>query len=140
MIQSKKRDWVSNMLIPYAVFFAASCAASLLAVIVKLRLFLHKWRSRGQAGSQSRRPSLGGVPISPTLSNQKAVRDLKSRFDERQLERYTYYCYVLTAVVEDIPMGQTAHQTLCRVAEPLQARLAGLDRDHEHQLHCADDR
>ena len=108
-VDSKHKAWVYNMIVPYTVFFAVACGASLLAGIVKSRLIVHKWRSRVETGAKARRHSLGGVPIAPHLASHEAVVSLKDRLDERQLERYKYLCYLLAAVSQDIPMG-TAHQ------------------------------
>ena len=113
VVESKEKEWVGSMLVPYAVFFAAASAASLLAGAVKLRLLAHKWRSRVQTGAQTRRPTLGGVPISPHISGHESVVKLKERLDERQLERYKYYCYLLAALAQDIPMGTAYPHHLC---------------------------
>ena len=104
-IESKQKEWVNQMLIPYSVFFAAACVASLAACIVKSRMLLRKWSSRVQPEAQSRRASLGGVPISEHLAKHPSVTALKERFGDRQLERRKYYCYVLSAVAQDIPVG-----------------------------------
>jgi len=104
--QFKYKEWVSAMLVPYTVLFAAACCVSLSAGFIKFRLFVGKWRSRGVHGqSKKRRSSLGGVPISPQLSAHSTVSDLKERFDYHRLERYKYYGYLLVAVFEDLPMG-----------------------------------
>ncbi len=120
VVESKQKEWVGKMLIPYAVFFAAASSASLVAGTVKLRLLAHKWRSRVQTGNQNRRPSLGGVPISPHLSSHESVVKLKHRLDERQLERYKYYCYLLAAVAKDIPMGAAHPTTSVELVRPHQ--------------------
>jgi hypothetical protein len=128
------------MLIPYAVFFAAACAASLVAGTVKVRLLIHKWRSRLQTGEQTpRRSSLGGVAISPQLGSHKSVISLKERFDGRQLERYKYYTYLMAAVAEDIPMGRPALTPYAAGDSRAPAAANGLGRDHEHHLYCAND-
>jgi hypothetical protein len=120
VVESKQKEWVGKMLIPYAVFFAAASAASLVAGTVKLRLLAHKWRSRVQTGVQTRRPTLGGVPISPHLASHASVLSLKDRLDERQLERYKYYCYLLAAVAQDIPMGAAHPTTSVELVRPHQ--------------------
>ncbi len=121
--QFKSKEWVSAMLIPYTVLFAAACCVSLSAGFIKFRLFVGKWRSRGVHGqSKKRHSSLGGVPISPHLSAHSAVSDLKERFDYHRLERYKYYCYLLVAVFEDVPMGTALLLAIMRLpgsAEPV---------------------
>ena len=111
------------MLVPYTVLFAAACCVSLSTVLVKFRLFVYKWRSRGVHGqSEKRRSSLGGVPISPHLSAHRTVSDLKDRFDVHRLERYQYYGYLLGAVFEDLPMGTALLLAMMRLpasAEPV---------------------
>jgi hypothetical protein len=108
LYKSKYKEWVRMMLVPYAVLFAAACCVSLLAGLVKLRLFIGKWRSRRDSsdGRGQKRLSLGGVQISPHMSGHFAVGELKERFDVHRLERYKYGCYLLVAVFEDLPMGR----------------------------------
>ena len=109
VFQFKHKEWVRAMLIPYSMLFAAACCVSLLAGLVKLRLFVAKWRSReSSAGRGQRSRSLGGVQISPHLSGHIAVGELKERFDAHRLERYKYYGYLLAAVIQDVPMGTAA--------------------------------
>jgi hypothetical protein len=121
--QFKYKGWVSAMLVPYTVLFAAACCVSLSTCLVKFRLFVYKWRSRGVHGqSEKRRSSLGGVPISPHLSAHRSVRSLKDRFDVHRLERYQYYGYLLVAVFEDLPMGTALLLAMMRLpasAEPV---------------------
>jgi hypothetical protein len=108
VLESKKKAWVRAMLVPYAVFFALACVASLVATGVKLSLFIKKWRSRSSGpnrGHGQKRHSLGGVLISPNMAGDVAVAALKDRFDVHRLERYKYYSYLLLAALEDIPMG-----------------------------------
>ena len=109
MFKFKHKEWVRAMLIPYSVLFAAACCVSLLAGLVKLRLFFGKWRSRDSSGMRrQQRNSLGGVPISAQLAVHSDVHALKNRFDVYRLERYKYYGYLLVAVFEDVPMGTAA--------------------------------
>ncbi len=120
--QFKHKEWVSAMLIPYSVLFAAACCVSLSAGLVKLRLCVGKWRSRGVHGqSKNRHFSLGGVPISPHVSTHSSVNDLKERFDEHRLERYKYYGYLLVAVFEDLPMGTALLLAMMRLPASAEA-------------------
>ncbi len=108
VIESKKKAWVRAMLVPYAVFFALACVASLVATLVKLRLLMKTWRSRTSGptrGHGKKSHSLGGVSISPNMADDVAVAALNHRFDVHLLERYQLYGYLFLAVLEDIPMG-----------------------------------
>jgi hypothetical protein len=104
VLESRKKEWVRAMLVPYAVFFASACTASLMATFVKLCLFIKKWRTR-TGRSDGPGQTLGSMKISPDISGHDAVAALKDRFDLHRLEKYKLYSYLLLAAFEDIPLG-----------------------------------
>ncbi len=118
VLESRKKEWVRAMLVPYAVFFASACTASLMATFVKLCLFIKKWRARTGRGNGPGQ-TLGSMKISPDISGHDAVAALKDRFDLHRLEKYKLYSYLLLAAFEDIPLGTNPPDD--SVAPPCQA-------------------
>jgi hypothetical protein len=118
--KQSSKPWVSRLIMPYTIFFAAACAVSLATVAVKSRLLALKLRSRFDAhkvasmSKAMRKLSIGGVAISPGLSasladaDLGAIADLKSKFDGHRLQRQLAYCHIACALFEDLPLGARA--------------------------------
>lgn len=94
------KDWVNRMIIPYTVFFAVSCAVSLFSISTKMHMVFIKLRARtaGKELQMARCATIGGMPISPYLANNTAVKQLKRKLEEHKIEARRNYCHLLVAV------------------------------------------
>ena len=57
--QSRQKDWVRTLFVPYVVFFALSCAISGLSMVVKMQIIRQKFSSRHSAADRK-------AAVSPT--------------------------------------------------------------------------
>ena len=94
---STGKVWVSQMIMPYTVFFALSLAVSSFSMLVKLRLLFSKLRSRMQRDAAVSRQSLD--------SFDDPVQHVISKLINKKMVRICLYCHIATAMIEDLPMG-----------------------------------
>jgi hypothetical protein len=82
----------------------------LLAIGVKIMLIHQKIQARKDANAhrtqnrptekKRRRTSVGGVQVAPELMRVQSVHDLKEKFDEYRIERWSHILHVLVAIFE----------------------------------------
>jgi hypothetical protein len=94
---STGKVWVSQMIMPYTVFFALSLAVSSFSMLVKLRLLFAKLRSRMEHDAAASQRSLDSV--------DDPVQHVISKLKNKKMVRICLYCHIATAMIEDLPMG-----------------------------------
>jgi hypothetical protein len=106
VLHHTNKEWVSSMFVPVAVFFALACLVTSISLAVKIHLIAKKLMGRNLfRRGLVRATSLGAIRISKNLSEHKSVAELKEKFDLVRMEARRNYCYILIALLQDIPMG-----------------------------------
>ena len=106
VLHHTNKEWVSSMFVPVAVFFALACLVTSISLAVKIHLIAKKLMGRNlYRRGLVRATSLGAIRISKNLSEHKSVAELKEKFDLVRMEARRNYCYILIALLQDIPMG-----------------------------------
>ena len=93
------------MIIPYIVMFSVACIVSLLAIGVKFMLLIQKMQARKDVyahpdSRKTRRATVGGVQVAPELLRNQGVHELKAKFDDYKIERWSHILNVLVAIFE----------------------------------------
>ncbi len=91
------------MIIPYIVMFSVASIVSLLAIGVKFMLIYQKIQARKDAdpdARKTRRPTVGGIQVAPELLRNQSVLELKEKFDDYKIERWSHILNVLVAIFE----------------------------------------
>ncbi len=91
------------MIIPYIVMFSVASIVSLLAIGVKFMLIHQKIQARKDAdpdARKTRRPTVGGIQVAPELLRNQSVHELKEKFDDYKIERWSHILNVLVAIFE----------------------------------------
>ena len=83
--QSRQKDWVRTLFVPYVVFFALSCLASAVSMVVKMQIIRQKFLSRHEAAAlmgtvspasslvhSRERKSIGQLTVLPKAAAAKA--------------------------------------------------------------------
>ena len=110
--ENQHKPWVRNMAIPSVCVFGIALVASLGTMAQKIRLFVASHAAHAMAGNvnDAARPvSIGGVEVSADLAQRPALRELKSKFDENQLDIHRIGCTLVLALLE----GALVSQSVC---------------------------
>ena len=106
------KPWARHMAIPSVSVFSIALLASLGTMAQKIRLFVafHAAHAMASNVNDAARPvSIGGVEVSAELAQRPALRELKTKFDENQLDIHKIGCTLVLAFLE----GALVSQSVC---------------------------
>ena len=111
--ENQHKPWVRNMAIPSVCVFGIALVASLGTMAQKIRLFVASHAAHAMAGNvnDAARPvSIGGVEVSADLAQRPALRELKTKFDENQLDIHRIGCTLVLAFLEGALVSQSVFE------------------------------
>ncbi len=123
------KEWVNAMFIPVVVFFTLACLVTTISLAIKMHLIAKKLKDR----TSVKQGSNGSTAAE--LSEHASVAKLKERFDYNRMAARRNYCYLLTALLQDVPMGSCA--SVWRNRSHITVSQGVVHRYARHDLHRA---